>query len=56
MHTEILSKEQKELFPFLKRYQRSFYLVGGTAIALHLGHRRSVDFDLFTFLILENQE
>jgi len=49
MHTEILSKEQKELFPFLKRYQRSFYLVGGTAIALHLGHRRSVDFDLFTF-------
>ena len=26
----------------------SFYLVGGTAIALHLGHRRSIDFDLFT--------
>jgi len=24
-------------------------MVGGTAIALHLGHRRSVDFDLFTF-------
>lgn len=48
MHTEILSFEQNELFPFLKRYQRSFYLVGGTAIALHLGHRRSIDFDLFT--------
>ena len=48
MHTEILSKEQIELFPFLKRFQRSFYLVGGTAIALHLGHRRSIDFDLFT--------
>jgi len=23
-------------------------MVGGTAIALHIGHRRSVDFDLFT--------
>ncbi|HEX7585553.1 MAG TPA: nucleotidyl transferase AbiEii/AbiGii toxin family protein [Prolixibacteraceae bacterium] len=23
-------------------------MVGGTAIALHLGHRRSIDFDLFT--------
>ncbi len=49
MHTEILSLEQNELFPYLKRFQRSFYLVGGTAIALHLGHRRSIDFDLFTF-------
>jgi len=26
-----------------------FYLVGGTAIALHLGHRMSIDLDLFTF-------
>jgi len=49
MHTEILSLEQNVLFPFLKRFQRSFYLVGGTAIALHLGHRRSIDFDLFAF-------
>ena len=24
-----------------------YYLVGGTAIALHIGHRRSVDFDMF---------
>jgi hypothetical protein len=26
---------------------RSFYLAGGTALALHLGHRRSRDFDFF---------
>lgn len=26
----------------------SFYLVGGTAIALQLGHRKSIDLDLFT--------
>jgi predicted nucleotidyltransferase component of viral defense system len=49
MHTEILSLEQNVLFPYLKRFQRSYFLVGGTAIAMHLGHRRSIDFDLFTF-------
>ena len=27
---------------------RGFVLYGGTAIALHLGHRRSVDFDFFS--------
>lgn len=26
-------------------YSREFYLVGDTAIALHIGHRRSIDFD-----------
>ena len=48
MHLEVLSNSQKKLFPKLNTFRRSFYLVGGTAIALHLGHRRSVDFDLFT--------
>jgi len=48
MHTEIFDKHQVELLPYLKNFQRTFYLVGGTAIALHLGHRRSIDFDLFT--------
>ena len=28
--------------------ERNFYLAGGTAVALHLGHRRSVDLDWFT--------
>jgi len=48
MHPEIFSKGQIELLPYLKKFSRSFYMVGGTAIALHLGHRRSIDFDLFT--------
>ena len=48
MHTEILTEKQKDLLPYIKKYQRGFYLVGGTAIALHIGHRRSIDFDLFT--------
>ena len=48
MHTEIFNSGQVELLPYIKSFQRSFYLVGGTAIALHIGHRRSIDFDLFT--------
>ena len=48
MHLEILNKEQKELLPFIKKYSTKYYLVGGTAIALHLGHRVSIDYDLFT--------
>jgi len=48
MHLEILSDQQRELLPFIAQFKRSFYLVGGTAIALHIGHRRSIDFDLFT--------
>jgi len=47
MHQEILSSNQKDIFPFLARF-KNFGLVGGTAIALHLGHRRSIDFDLFS--------
>lgn len=49
MHPEILTKEQVELLPILKPYYPNFGLVGGTAIALQLGHRRSLDFDLFSF-------
>jgi len=48
MHIEVFNSEQDKLLPFIKGFQRSFYMVGGTAIALHLGHRRSIDFDLFT--------
>ena len=48
MHTEILHTQQLELLTHLKAFNKSFYLVGGTAIALYLGHRRSIDFDLFS--------
>ncbi len=47
-HKEILTKEQEKLLPLLKDFSKNFGLVGGTAIALHLGHRRSIDFDLFS--------
>jgi predicted nucleotidyltransferase component of viral defense system len=31
-----------------KEYLRQFVLVGGTALALQIGHRKSIDLDLFT--------
>jgi hypothetical protein len=48
MQQEILTVSQHHLLPFLKRFKRNYYLVGGTAIALYIGHRKSIDFDLFT--------
>ncbi|MCX6287326.1 MAG: nucleotidyl transferase AbiEii/AbiGii toxin family protein [Bacteroidetes bacterium] len=33
-----------------KQYLKGFHLAGGTALAISLGHRRSVDIDLFTTL------
>jgi hypothetical protein len=47
MHLSILSETQKELLPFVKSLRKEYYLVGGTAIALYIGHRMSIDFDLF---------
>ena len=45
----ILPTAQQEIWPQLASAQRaSFVLYGGTAIALHLGHRTSVDFDFFS--------
>lgn len=48
MHDEVLSPEQKKLLPLLKIFSSHFGLIGGTAVALQLGHRRSIDFDLAT--------
>jgi hypothetical protein len=48
-HLEILPEAQWRLWPELRpTLQLGFVLYGGTAIALRLGHRSSVDFDFFT--------
>ncbi len=47
MYREIFSQSQLELLSLVSQFRREFYLVGGTAIALHIGHRRSIDFGLF---------
>lgn len=46
MHLEALKSKQKEIFKKLPAFS-DFYLVGGTALALQIGHRISIDFDLF---------
>ncbi len=48
LHKEILSPAQLALLSLIKTTGSKFSLCGGTAIALHLGHRESMDFDLFT--------
>jgi hypothetical protein len=53
MHTftprlDILPPPQRSVWPQLASVPPRFVLYGGTAIALRLGHRSSVDFDFFT--------
>ena len=48
MFKKILNPAQEKLLPLLKMFRNEFYLAGGTAIALQIGHRKSVDFDLFS--------
>ena len=55
-HKEILNGKQIELLPLVGEFKREYYLVGGTAIALYLGHRRSIDFDLFKFASLNRKK
>lgn len=56
MHDEVLSLKQEELLPLVHLFSNRFSLIGGTAVALHLGHRRSIDFDLATFSDLKTND
>lgn len=48
MHYEVLDENRLKLLPLLKEFKDDFYLAGGTALALQIGHRRSIDFDFFS--------
>lgn len=56
LRKETLSEEQIELLPLLKVASKNFGLVGGTAVALQIGHRRSIDFDLFSYEEFKNSD
>lgn len=45
---DILPTPQQLLWPQLGTVPRNFVLYGGTALALRLGHRKSIDFDFFS--------
>lgn len=54
LHANILTPEQEDLIKLVREFGGDFYLVGGTALSLQLGHRRSIDFDLFTRRSFDN--
>lgn len=52
MYREAIKSEAEHVFEKLGDFSPDFYLAGGTALALQIGHRVSVDFDLFSSLEL----
>lgn len=47
LHLGILPKWQRKLLPPLIAFKKDWYLAGGTALGLQIGHRESIDFDFF---------
>jgi hypothetical protein len=49
-HLEVLPEAERQALATLAPVatRSAFYLAGGTAVALRLGHRQSLDFDFFT--------
>ena len=43
MFYDILDQRRQQILPLLKVFQGRFYLAGGTALALQIGHRDSID-------------
>jgi Nucleotidyl transferase AbiEii toxin, Type IV TA system len=46
-HLEVLPAAQRRLWSEFSEVPEEFVLYGDTAVALHLGHRHSIDFDFF---------
>lgn len=57
MNKDILNKKQLSLLRIVEHFSsKDFYLAGGTALALQLGHRKSIDFDMFTYKKFDNED
>jgi len=48
MFYDILDAKRVEILPLFQSFKGTFYLAGGTGLALQFGHRDSRDFDFFT--------
>lgn len=50
MHEEILDEKTRRLLDEIEKIKEldNFYLAGGTALALEIGHRKSIDLDWFS--------
>ncbi len=57
LHKETIDTTTLELIKNLQSdpYFTDFNLVGGTALSLHIGHRKSIDIDLFTTKDFDSQ-
>lgn len=55
-HWSILPKAQRTLWARFANLPEHFVLYGGTALALQLGHRNSVDFDFFSARPIEPRQ
>lgn len=47
MFEEILPREAVRVIESISHHLETFYLAGGTGLAIQLGHRKSYDFDFF---------
>lgn len=57
MHWNILDDNRKSILPLFSQLgDYGFYLAGGTALALHIGHRDSIDFDFFTEQVIDTEK
>ena len=54
IYQEILDKSRLKVFNILSHFRVDGYLAGGTALALQLNHRKSVDFDVFVGKAISN--
>ncbi|PIR59384.1 MAG: hypothetical protein COU69_00590 [Candidatus Pacebacteria bacterium CG10_big_fil_rev_8_21_14_0_10_56_10] len=48
LYLETLDEKQRAIFDLFPRLPKHWYLGGGTALAIQLGHRISFDFDFFS--------
>lgn len=56
LHVGILPPNQQAILPSLTPLKKEWYLAGGTALALLIGHRESVDFDFFCPDVFDSSE
>jgi hypothetical protein len=58
LYTETIERETFELLKTLMQDEKlkSFNLVGGTALALYIGHRKSIDLDLFSTQVFDMEQ
>jgi len=58
MHSESIDKKTRYILEKIggSSFAKDFYLAGGTALALHLGHRQSIDLDWFSGQNFSNEK